>query len=47
MLDIERIKGELSQATVLELKSLVDVLKEEWGVTAVHLRLWVKIPQQN
>jgi large subunit ribosomal protein L7/L12 len=34
MLDIERIKGELSQATVLELKSLVDVLKEEWGVTA-------------
>lgn len=33
-LDIERIKSELSQATVLELKSLVDILKEEWGVTA-------------
>ncbi|MGQ9692430.1 MAG: 50S ribosomal protein L7/L12 [Thermaceae bacterium] len=33
-LDIERIKQELSQATVLELKQLIDVLKEEWGVTA-------------
>ncbi|WP_438873562.1 hypothetical protein, partial [Streptococcus pneumoniae] len=27
-LDIERIKEELSQATVLELKQLIDVLKE-------------------
>jgi len=33
-LDIERIKEELSQATVLELKQLIDVLKETWGVTA-------------
>ncbi|AEB11197.1 50S ribosomal protein L7/L12 [Marinithermus hydrothermalis] len=33
-LDIERIKEELSQATVLELKQLIDVLKEEWGVEA-------------
>lgn len=33
-LDIERIKEELSQATVLELKQLIDVLKEAWGVTA-------------
>lgn len=33
-LDIERIKEELSQATVLELKQLIDALKEAWGVTA-------------
>lgn len=31
-LDIERIKEELSQATVLELKQLIDALKEAWGV---------------
>ncbi|WP_022799266.1 50S ribosomal protein L7/L12 [Thermus islandicus] len=33
-LDIERIKEELSQATVLEIKQLIDALKEAWGVTA-------------
>ena len=33
-LDIERIKEDLSQATVLELKQLIDALKEAWGVTA-------------
>ena len=33
-LDIERIKEELSQATVLELKQLINALKEAWGVTA-------------
>lgn len=33
-LDIAAIKTQLSGATVLELKELIDVLKEEWGVTA-------------
>ncbi len=33
-LDVVKFKEELSQATVLELKELIDVLKEEWGVTA-------------
>ncbi|RIH85237.1 50S ribosomal protein L7/L12 [Calidithermus roseus] len=33
-LDIAAIKEQLSGATVLELKQLIDVLKEEWGVTA-------------
>lgn len=33
-LDIQAIKDQLSGATVLELKQLIDVLKEEWGVTA-------------
>ncbi|RDI95654.1 50S ribosomal protein L7/L12 [Meiothermus sp. QL-1] len=33
-LDIEAIKAQLSNATVLELKQLIDALKEEWGVTA-------------
>lgn len=33
-LDIAAIKSQLSGATVLELKQLIDELKEEWGVTA-------------
>lgn len=33
-LDIAAIKQQLSNATVLELKQLIDELKEEWGVTA-------------
>ncbi|MCX7784296.1 MAG: 50S ribosomal protein L7/L12 [Meiothermus sp.] len=33
-LDIASIKSQLSGATVLELKQLIDELKEEWGVTA-------------
>ncbi|MBO1438297.1 50S ribosomal protein L7/L12 [Meiothermus sp. CFH 77666] len=33
-LDIAAIKAQLSGATVLELKQLIDELKEEWGVTA-------------
>ncbi|MER3479432.1 MAG: 50S ribosomal protein L7/L12 [Meiothermus sp.] len=33
-LDIAAIKQQLSSATVLELKQLIDELKEEWGVTA-------------
>lgn len=33
-LDIASIKAQLSGATVLELKQLIDELKEEWGVTA-------------
>ena len=33
-LDITAIKTQLSGATVLELKELIDVLKDEWGVTA-------------
>ncbi|MCS7058343.1 MAG: 50S ribosomal protein L7/L12 [Meiothermus sp.] len=33
-LDIAAIKAQLSNATVLELKQLIDELKEEWGVTA-------------
>jgi large subunit ribosomal protein L7/L12 len=33
-LDIAGIKSQLSGATVLELKQLIDELKEEWGVTA-------------
>jgi large subunit ribosomal protein L7/L12 len=33
-LDIASIKTQLSGATVLELKQLIDELKEEWGVTA-------------
>lgn len=33
-LDIAAIKAQLSSATVLELKQLIDELKEEWGVTA-------------
>ncbi|MBF6594874.1 MAG: 50S ribosomal protein L7/L12 [Thermaceae bacterium] len=33
-LDIASIKTQLSGATVLELKQLIDDLKEEWGVTA-------------
>jgi large subunit ribosomal protein L7/L12 len=33
-LDIQGIKDQLSGATILELKALIDVLKEEWGVTA-------------
>lgn len=33
-LDITAIKSQLSGATVLELKQLIDELKEEWGVTA-------------
>jgi len=33
-LDIAAIKTQLSGATVLELKELIDTLKEEWGVTA-------------
>lgn len=33
-LDIAAIKTQLSGATVLELKQLIDDLKEEWGVTA-------------
>ncbi len=33
-LDIATIKAQLSGATVLELKQLIDELKEEWGVTA-------------
>lgn len=33
-LDIALIKSQLSGATVLELKQLIDELKEEWGVTA-------------
>jgi len=33
-LDITSIKSQLSGATVLELKQLIDELKEEWGVTA-------------
>lgn len=33
-LDIAAIKTQLSGATVLELKALIDELKEEWGVTA-------------
>ncbi|HEU4740050.1 MAG TPA: 50S ribosomal protein L7/L12 [Meiothermus sp.] len=33
-LDIAAIKQQLSGATVLELKQLIDELKEEWGVTA-------------
>lgn len=33
-LDIAAIKSQLSSATVLELKQLIDELKEEWGVTA-------------
>jgi large subunit ribosomal protein L7/L12 len=34
-LDIASIKEQLSGATVLELKSLIDDLKETWGVTAM------------
>ena len=34
-LDIAAVKAQLSGATVLELKQLIDDLKEEWGVTAV------------
>ena len=34
-LDIVSIKEQLSGATVLELKSLIDDLKETWGVTAM------------
>jgi large subunit ribosomal protein L7/L12 len=33
-LDIAAVKSQLSGATVLELKQLIDDLKEEWGVTA-------------
>ncbi|MER3553724.1 MAG: 50S ribosomal protein L7/L12 [Meiothermus sp.] len=33
-LDIASIKTQLSGATVLELKQLIDELKDEWGVTA-------------
>ena len=33
-LDIAAIKEQLSGATVLELKQLIDELKESWGVTA-------------
>jgi large subunit ribosomal protein L7/L12 len=33
-LDIANIKSQLSGATVLELKQLIDELKDEWGVTA-------------
>ncbi len=33
-LDFAAIKTQLSGATVLELKQLIDELKEEWGVTA-------------
>jgi large subunit ribosomal protein L7/L12 len=33
-LDIASIKSQLSGATILELKQLIDELKEEWGVTA-------------
>jgi large subunit ribosomal protein L7/L12 len=33
-LDIAAIKAQLSGATILELKQLIDELKEEWGVTA-------------
>jgi large subunit ribosomal protein L7/L12 len=33
-LDIAAIKEQLSNATVLELKALIDELKEAWGVTA-------------
>ncbi len=33
-LDIAAVKTQLSGATVLELKQLIDDLKEEWGVTA-------------
>ncbi len=34
-LDIASIKEQLSGATVLELKALIDDLKETWGVTAM------------
>ena len=34
-LDIASIKEQLSGATILELKSLIDDLKESWGVTAM------------
>ena len=34
-LDIASIKDQLSGATILELKSLIDDLKESWGVTAM------------
>ena len=34
-LDIASIKDQLSGATVLELKALIDDLKETWGVTAM------------
>lgn len=34
-LDIASIKEQLSGATILELKSLIDDLKETWGVTAM------------
>jgi large subunit ribosomal protein L7/L12 len=34
-LDIASIKEQLSGATVLELKTLIDDLKETWGVTAM------------
>lgn len=33
-LDIAKIKEQLSGATVLELKQLIDDLKDAWGVTA-------------
>ena len=33
-LDIASIKTQLSGATILELKQLIDDLKDEWGVTA-------------
>jgi large subunit ribosomal protein L7/L12 len=34
-LDIASIKEQLSGATILELKTLIDDLKETWGVTAL------------
>jgi large subunit ribosomal protein L7/L12 len=34
-LDIASIKEQLSGATILELKTLIDDLKETWGVTAM------------
>ncbi len=34
-LDIASIKEQLSGATVLELKALIDDLKDSWGVTAM------------
>jgi len=33
-LDIDAIMEQLNQATVLELKALIDRIKEEWGVEA-------------
>ena len=33
-LDIDAIMEQLNQATVLELKSLIDRIKDEWGVEA-------------